>query len=484
MLPEEFIRETNALLGPQLWSVLHEALTQTSAPVSVRLNRLKGTRHDDLPAPIDGNVPWCNEGLYLTERPAFTFHPPLHAGAYYVQEAASMFLDLVVRQHVRQPVRMLDLCAAPGGKSTVARAALPEGSLLICNEPVRTRAQILSENMQKWGHDDVLVTNNYPRDYRRAGLMFDIILADVPCSGEGMFRKDAGAIDEWSMANVNRCQHLQRDIVGEIWPCLREGGLLVYSTCTFNRHENEENVQWICDELGAEMLTVSIQPEWNIIGSMLTDFNEPVYRFIPGLTRSEGLFMAVLKKTNGETCHERKSGRREKGTNTKTHWLRHPEDFALTQEGELLRAIPKRWLDTYSICREQLTVLHAGIALGRQRGRDLVPEQSLALSNRLETEAFCQYELDSEQAIAYLRKESLVLPDSVPRGYVLVRNKGFRLGFVKNIGTRANNLYPSEWKIRSQYLPSSILDTTDKTSTISTDCGTIATKQEPNNKNI
>ena len=177
-----------------------------------------------------------------------------------------MFLDAVLRQYVKEPVTMLDLCAAPGGKSTVARTVLPQGSLLVSNEPIRKRAQILMENIQKFGHADVMVTNNYPHDYASSGLQFDVILADVPCSGEGMFRKDAEAIGEWSRQNVEKCWHLQREIVTDIWDCLRPGGLLIYSTCTFNALEDEENVRFIRDELGAEVLPVTVDPSWNITG--------------------------------------------------------------------------------------------------------------------------------------------------------------------------------------------------------------------------
>ena len=175
-------------------------------------------------------------------RPAFTFDPLFHAGCYYVQEASSMFLDRVIRQYVTSPSVMLDLCAAPGGKSTLARAALPEGSLLVANEVMRNRSQVLAENLVKWGHPDVVVTNNDPADFAGLGPVFDVILTDVPCSGEGMFRKDETAVAEWSTDNVDLCWKRQRRIVADIWPCLKEGGILIYSTCTYNREENEDNV--------------------------------------------------------------------------------------------------------------------------------------------------------------------------------------------------------------------------------------------------
>ena len=225
-LPIDFEQYTRQLLGDNLYDRLKTGLDNQAAPTSIRLNPFKAQGKDVANGLNETAVPWCKDtGRYLKTRPNFTFDPLLHAGAYYVQEAGSMFVDHVVRTLIQQPVTMLDLCAAPGGKSTALRAALPEGSLLFSNEPMRTRAQILSENLQKFGHEDVIVTNNYPRDYRKSRLMFDAILADVPCSGEGMFRKDDGAREEWSLQNVDNCWQLQREIVSDVWHCLRPGGL-------------------------------------------------------------------------------------------------------------------------------------------------------------------------------------------------------------------------------------------------------------------
>lgn len=247
-LPEDFIQYTQELMGDELFQQLKQGITEGEAPTSIRLNPFKCKEGEDA---AGEPIPWCpSTGRYLSTRPNFTFDPWLHAGKYYVQEASSMFVDLVIRQLVHEPVMMLDLCAAPGGKSTAVRAALPEGSLLFSNEPMRTRSQILAENIQKFGHPDMIVTNSYPRDYKKSKLQFDVILTDVPCSGEGMFRKDDGAISEWSLQNVDNCWHLQREIVSDIWNCLKPGGLLIYSTCTFNAHEDEENIAWICEELG------------------------------------------------------------------------------------------------------------------------------------------------------------------------------------------------------------------------------------------
>ena len=292
-LPVEFTTYTRQLMGDERFERYLQSFEEET-PVSIRLNPRK-------PAgmPVDAeDVAWCRNAYYLKSRPNFTFDPLFHAGCYYVQEAASMFLDEVLRQHLSEHsfANCLDLCAAPGGKSTLLRSALPEDCVLYSNEPVRNRASILLENIQKWGYPNCYVTNVYPKDYRKSKMKFDVILCDVPCSGEGMFRKDEATIREWSPQNVEKCWRLQRDIVADAWECLNEGGLLIYSTCTFNTKENEENIRWILDNYEAEVLKVDTNPAWNITGSLLNGFDEPVYRFIPGITKSEGLFICALRK--------------------------------------------------------------------------------------------------------------------------------------------------------------------------------------------
>lgn len=363
---------------------------ETDAPVSIRLNpeKAKGLTADG------ERVPWCRNAYYLPQRPNFTYDPLLHAGCYYVQEAGSMFLDTVMQQWVPDaPVVMIDFCAAPGGKSLLARTALAAGSVLFSNEPMRNRANILAENVEKWGYADHFVTNNFPRDYRRAKMIADVVLCDVPCSGEGMFRKDEATIREWSMQNVEKCARLQREIVTDAWSCLADGGLFIYSTCTFNTHEDEENIQWMMDELGAEVLPVKVDAAWNITGSLLDGFSQPVYRFIPGISKGEGLFLCVLRKG---------------GT-----W----------QQGQSLKALRKS--------QQNLNIIYCPKAQP-----DMV-----------------KVEVNYQQAMAYLRHEAITLGADVPRGMVGICFEGHLLGLAKNIGNRANNLYPKEWKIRTTYIP-------------------------------
>lgn len=472
-LPSDFISYTRQLMGNELYSRLEEGLDSQESPVSIRLNPFKAQSLDVTEGLYDCTVPWCSAtGRYLRERPNFTFDPLLHAGLYYVQEAASMIVDHIVRTFINQPVRMLDLCAAPGGKSTALRAAIPEGSVLFSNEPMRTRAQILSENLQKFGHEDVIVTNNYPRDYRKAGIMFDAILADVPCSGEGMFRKDDGARAEWSQQNVDNCWQLQREIVSDIWKCLQPGGLLIYSTCTFNAHEDEENVEWIASELGADIIELPVKESWNITPAVVG--NAPVCRFLPGISRSEGLFVAVLRKhgesetttlnasaTNSKPKKDRKNQRKQTAQGCKQQStdtmqaLRTPDNFTDRRNGDAIIAIPKRWADTYDTAASTLKIMHAGVTLGTEKGRDIIPDQSLAMSRQLNIDAYPQVELGYAEAINFLRKEAVTLPEGTPRGFVVVTYLGYPLGMEKNIGNRANNLYPTEWRIKSSHVPES-----------------------------
>ncbi len=423
MLPKDFETYTSQLFGREKWE-RYLASFDEPVPVSVRYNPFK-MNENDVSGGISVRVPWCDNAYYLRERPDFTLDPLLHAGVYYVQEAGSMFLEEVLRQllpaYLPEKGTALDLCAAPGGKSTLLRAALPDGYLLYSNEPDRRRAHILMENIQKQGHPKVVVTNNYAIDYQRSGLLFDFILCDVPCSGEGLFRRDNAAIGEWSMQNVMKCTALQRSIVEDIWQCLKPGGVLVYSTCTFNTHEDEENVRWICETLGAEIIPIRTQEEWNVTGSLLPEWQENVYRFIPGVTRSEGLFMAVLRKTSEDIVHGKVRPTLRVLCDGHYEPVQRVEGKS-SQKGNN-RSRPNKPLP-------------------------IVPAHAEALLISTPRDKYPQAELSREEALRYLHHESIVLDASVPRGYVIVNYQGHPLGFVKNIGNRANNLYPQEWKIR------------------------------------
>lgn len=456
-LPTEFISRTKALLGSSEYDLLEAAL-QTEPPVSIRLNeqKLPSLSRDAEP------VPWSRSGYYLPRRLPFTFDPLFHAGAYYVQEASSMFLEQAVRQYVDGPVRCLDLCAAPGGKSTHLLSVLPEGSLLVSNEVIRSRSNILAENLAKWGTPASVVTNNDPEEVGRLRHFFDVIVADVPCSGEGMFRKDSDSTGEWSEANVRLCAARQRRILHDVWEALVPGGLLVYSTCTYNTEEDEDNVRYIATELGAEVLPLAAPTEWNITGALKHDL--PVCRFFPHKTRGEGFFLAVLRKNEGgiDVIKPRKKGRKEKGKTAPVpaeakNRLLHAEEYEIEMRGDAIQAFPRRHNEAYQLIVEHLRIVRAGIRLGEVKGKDILPAHTLAVSPALNPAAFPRTEVTWEEAIRYLRKEALTLPEGQPRGYVLLTFRGLSLGFVKNLGNRSNNLYPQEWRIRSSHLPTGIV---------------------------
>jgi NOL1/NOP2/fmu family ribosome biogenesis protein len=329
--------------------------------------------------------------------------------------------------------------------------------MLVANEVIRSRAYILSENITKWGKPNVIVTNSDPAELGKLENFFDMILTDTPCSGEGMFRKDETAVNEWSETNVQFCRERQRRILSAVWNALKPGGLLLYSTCTYNTGENEDNVQWICSELGAETMPVNIQEEWNITGALKG--GNPVYRFLPHKTKGEGFFLAVMRKTDESSSAQQKKGCTANKDSRKAilplpaayrSLLKNPADFSLVPSNGKQIAFPSIFAEDYNRLAGSLRIISAGIELGEQKGRDFIPAHSLAMSQYLNKNAFRAIETDWESALSYLRKESATLPPEIERGYMLLTCKHVPLGFVKNIGNRANNLYPSEWRIRKK----------------------------------
>ena len=451
-LPSEFIASMQGIMGDEARLML-DAIGGEQ-PASIRLNRAKTAWEGGTP------VPWCRTGRYLGGRMTYTFDPLFHAGAYYVQEASSVFLDQVVRTLVDAPVLALDLCAAPGGKSTLLCSSLPEGSMLVANEVVRNRVSALAENLTKWGTASAMVTNNAPADFARLGGCFDLILVDAPCSGEGMFRKDAGAIAEWSPANVEQCAQRQRTILSDAWQALRPGGLLVYSTCTYNLEENEKNIHWLIDTLGAIPLAVPLEAGWGVTGA-LDGSDVPVCRFLPHRTRGEGLFMAVLRKDSDDASTAAPRSVKDKRQNIAVpqavkDMVEGSQAFEFVMDRGAFAAVPKRWARTAAMLASQLRVVKAGTAVATAKGKDIIPLHALAVSVIRAEGAFPSVELAYEDAIAYLRRGALQL-EGEGRGYCLVTYKSVPLGFVKRIGSRVNNLYPQEWRIMTTYAPDEVL---------------------------
>lgn len=414
-------------------------------------------------------VPWTSGTYYLAERPNFAQQPLFNAGLYYVQDPSCTYLELVWRtlygtsaanSSPQVPKRVLDLCAAPGGKSTHLADLMSEKGLLVSNEVIASRAATLAENMAKWGVANSVVTNSDPSAFSKLQNLFDLILVDAPCSGEGMFRKNPDAIGEWSLNNVKLCAQRQRRILNDIWPALRQGGYLIYSTCTFNHLENADNVQYIVEELGAEVIPLAPQERELLRSCGVEAVGEGKaaslgYQFLPGLARGEGQFFAILCKRAAE---EAVSGRDAEGACAPERELRWHKEI----KGDLLKLLPEQLVPEIKLLYKHLRIVSSGRAVAtmlasKRGGVALVPHADLALSLHIGT--ILDYlrenykfkvervELPLEQIQAFLAKEPLLLPDA-PTGYLLLTYKGAGVGFVKNLGNRCNSLLPNARRIK------------------------------------
>ena len=436
------------LLGEEESQQLFEALNEEAA-VSVRINnRKKSSMYNSAENSV---VAWCGSGQYLDARPNFTLIPQLHSGCFYVQDASSMIYEEIVRRLTDggdMPVNYLDMCAAPGGKTTAAINALPAKSLVVANEFVAQRANILKENLQKWGSPDVIVTNSSAEKLGCLHGLFDIVSVDAPCSGEGMMRKDDEAVRQWTPDLVNQCASLQWDILINIWEALKKDGILIYSTCTFNRIENELMVERICEELGGETVDMQFPSEWGIIPGKQTKHS--CYRFMPHRTRGEGLFVAVIKKSSEHETFRFKQKKNNLAIKTfNSDWLINKQEYSYVQIGEMICALRSLHMPIYAALTQVAKVMQSGIELAVEKRKDVVPQHALSQSWELNEKVFPRVELDYTSAITYLRRENILLPQTAPIGYVIVSYDGFPLGFVKNLGNRSNNLYPQEWRIRN-----------------------------------
>ena len=444
---EEAIGSENALVAFSAF--------ESPASVSVRMNPFKKGK-----VPEGRPVDWNRFGVKLDLRPSFTLDPLFHAGAYYVQDSSSMFVGHVFRQVLSEidmpssrPLRVLDLCAAPGGKTTDLAASLREVCgdryLLVANEVMKARVGILADNVAIWGDPNVVVTSDDPRAFAPLAGYFDIILADVPCSGEGMFRKDEQAQQQWSEDNVALCEARQRRIIADVWPSLSQGGVLIYSTCTFNKYENDGNVGWIAENLGAEILLNDIEAD----GVLKTEHG---YSLVPGFVEGEGQYCASLRKT---ADIEFVSGKPSKGNDRPAKGAALPAGldayfsrkmrFAL--KGDMVTAVPEELASDVAMLRQSLHVIAAGCAVGTVKGKILVPDADMALSIILDPDAFPRSEVDHQTALRYLHRDAITLQDA-PMGYVLVCHEGQPLGFVKNLGNRCNSLHPQSRRIRMDIL--------------------------------
>ena len=408
--------------------------------VSVRINPFKVSDPEEFAKEHFGedvqNVPWSPYGFMLGQRPIFTLDPLFHCGCYYVQDSSAMVVGSIFRERLSRfgglgrPVRVLDLCAAPGGKSTDLAASLREafgdGFMLVSNEVMRSRASVLADNIALWGDPNVVVTSVDPKAFAGLEGFFDIIVADVPCSGEGMFRKDAKAVEDWSEDTVNLCATRQKRIIADVWPSLRRGGVLVYSTCTFEEEENDAMMEWTAAELGGDVNEYDYSSLPGVIPTRTGGL------LVPGFVEGEGQFVAALEKTSG-TDGYRLSGKQAVAAGER-------------RKGNLLIHIPESIVREVAAL-ETLRPIQSGVAKGELKGRDLVPSADWALSIALPDGDYPSADLDRDTALRFLHRDSIFLKDA-PKGFVLVRFEGRPLGFVKNLGTRCNNLYPQARKIK------------------------------------
>lgn len=445
-LPAAFERQMKNLLGTE-YQDFREAVEQ-SAPVSIRVNPFKTGRGQDME-----KVPWSEYGYYLKSRPIFTLDPLFHAGVYYVQEASSMFIEQAVRQYLdlNKPLTALDLCGAPGGKSTHLASLLHRESLLVSNEIIRSRVTVLAENTRKWGTGNILVTNNDPRDFSRLPDFFDLVLLDAPCSGEGLFRKEPQAVNEWSEKSVELCAARQRRIMADAWKTLKPGGILVYSTCTFNRLENEDNLLWLQQQFDAESLELSIPDEWNIRPSREGKITG--YRFYPHRVSGEGFFMAVMRKLPGNDRSGPGKLRKFLSPVSKTEkavlteWIKDLQQFEMVKKDNAVVLYGSSGMENLDLVYGNLRVVSGGVTMAEIYGSTLKPHHDLAIYHGIRQEHFINVALDHHSALLFLKKEE-VPPLPVSSGDVLVKYQNIPLGWIKKMDNRMNNRYPKEWKIR------------------------------------
>ena len=399
-------------------------------------------------------VLWNSNGRYLSTRPSFTADPLIHGGAYYVQEASSMFLEEALSQSINlsDPIRVLDLCAAPGGKSTLLQSVISDQSILVSNEVIKSRVTILAENITKWGAANVVVTNNDPKDFQRLPSYFDLIVVDAPCSGSGLFRKDPKAINEWSEQNVELCSQRQQRILADVLPALKPGGTLIYSTCSYSPAEDEEICDWLISNCALSSIRFQLKAEWNIIETKAPHSNANGYRFYPDKLKGEGFFIAAFRKENTADTETRAltaKGKSERLTSKEIEvvkpWLCKVDDFFFIKQHDEVIAIPLHMENDLAIIQSALYIKKAGVKAGVIIRNELIPAHELALSNIINP-LISAIEVDKATALQYLRKHEISV-SSNSKGWILITYLQIRLGWVKVLPNRINNYYPKDWRI-------------------------------------
>lgn len=456
-LPQKFKEYAAESLGEQISQQLFSKIDSSEIITSVRKNPFKmGAETSNTP------VKWCSDGYYLSQRPVFTLDPLFHCGAYYVQEASSMYMHIVKEAIENQEpgfwekgITALDLCAAPGGKSTHLLSILNKDSVLVSNEVIKSRCTILADNIAKWGCSNSIVSNNDPADFCSLTQTFNLIIVDAPCSGEGLFRKDSDAINEWSPDNVKLCAARQQRILSDIWDSLLPDGFLVYSTCTYNKYENDGNLSFLEEEFGAQIIPIPINKEWGIITTPKGGL-----QFVPGLVNGEGQYMAIVRKKGEDTDLQgkRKEKRKDKrGVNAQQEkgCPFVPQGYIGELMGDIVKAYPANLHSKIKQLEGSLKIALSGVAVAVKKGKDYIPHPDLALqsfiaqqiANNNLPKAIKAVEVNTQDALKFLSKEALTFSEQ-PNGYLLLHYKGNGLGYVKNLGNRSNNLHPMARRIR------------------------------------
>lgn len=371
-LPEEFLLRMGQRFDKEEFESFVESFDNASSP-SVRVNPAK---NEERFLQYE-QVPWCPHGFYLQEKPVYTLDPAFHAGAYYPQEASSMvlwhLLKKIEREENSRDLKVLDLCGAPGGKSTLIASFLDGHGMLVANEVIQSRARILRENIIKWGAPNVVVSQSDPSAFSKLSGLFDVMVVDAPCSGEGMFRKGEVARREWSVENTRHCAVRQRRILSDSWDALRENGWLIYSTCTFNPEENEENLKWLMDEKRAEIMKLEVPDDWGIAPVAINDGNG--LAFYPHKVQGEGFFVALLQKKDSPRSFKTNSVKRKpvKVPRELSALIRNPDRYTYFDRNELWSALPEMYMNIFQAMQKQLYLLHAGIPLGTIGRKGFVP---------------------------------------------------------------------------------------------------------------
>lgn len=422
---------------------------QKDAVTSVRINPRKNIGQD---LADKKKIPWSDNGFYLEERPVFTLDPLYHAGAYYVQEASSMFVEYAFKNAIKRtqnPLKILDLCAAPGGKSTLLASLIRDDDLLIANEVIQSRAAILSENITRWGHMNTWVTNNDPKDFSGIKNYFDLMLIDAPCTGSGLWRKDEKAIGEWSEAHIKLCADRQKRIIADTIPSLKNNGILFYATCSYSVEENEEILDWICENYSVESMPFSTIENWGIVVSQSAKHKAYGYRFYPWRLQGEGFFMAafIVKNQTSDNVIKKATTPSRQMLQAALRWKEylHTEFHILEKNENHIAIHPQHWND-YHFLHQFLKIRKTGTLLGKILPKEIIPEHELALSIHLHKDVD-KIEVSKEDALHFLKKES-ILNDKGLKGWRAVSYKGLPLGWGKWLGNRMNNYLPKNLRIR------------------------------------